>query len=123
MVWSFDHIFNVESMEAERRPPQLPPRWQSKPSNLAALIGALVRKVVERLPTHIRGFADLHHISPDPRLCRRIRLTNLTILILLGTPLHTPMLMGRCLGIIFPLSLCCHPNTGLQSKQVLRSVR
>ena len=66
VVRSFEHVFNVESAEAQRRTPERPQRWQSKPSNSAALIGGLLRKVVEMLPTHIGGFANLHHMTPTP---------------------------------------------------------
>ena len=66
VVRSFDHIFNVESAEAQRRTPEPLQRLQLKPSNSTALIGGLLRKVVERLLTHIGGFAHLHHMTLAP---------------------------------------------------------
>ena len=77
MARSFDHIFNVEYAEAQRRTPQLPHRWQSQPSNTTALTRGLLAKVVERLPTHtLPGLPALpmphhnpHKTSGIPSLC------------------------------------------------------
>ena len=73
VIRSFGHIFNVAPAEAQCRMPKLPQRWQSKPSNWTSLTsnwtsltGALLRKVVDRPPTQIGGFADLYHMTPAP---------------------------------------------------------
>ena len=66
---SFDHIFNVEFAEALRRTPELPQRWQSKCRNSTALTWGFLRKVVERLPTHIWGVRKSSPHDPSPRDC------------------------------------------------------
>ena len=64
VVRSLDHLFNVESLEAQRRTAELSQRWQS--GNSIALTRGLLGKVVERLPTHTGRFIDLHHVTQAP---------------------------------------------------------
>ena len=65
-VGSLDHIFNAESAKAQRHTPEMPQRWQSKHSKSISFTGAILRKMLERLPAQIGRFTDLHKITPAP---------------------------------------------------------
>ena len=115
MVWSLNHIFNIESAEAQRCTQEVTQRQGSKPRGSNSLSEALPLKVVERQPK-IGGFTSVDHITLAPLIVSQlIAADQLDHNDTCPDPFVLPRVDGRVDRCQLSTHLCCHPNTGLKS--------
>ena len=67
VVKHFAPIFHVQRAEVQLRSPQVPKRWQSKPTTSTAM-EAVPKRLVDKEPGKIGGFAHPHHMTAGPSI-------------------------------------------------------
>ena len=71
MVRQFDHIFDGQGAEVQRKFLELPQHSQSKATTSSAICGVVLKRVLDNLPRIIGWFANLNHMTPAPAIVFR----------------------------------------------------